>query len=49
MVKCAEIADYFEAAGMDVTVMAEAKNLDVMAWLQDASTEELKQAYESNK
>jgi len=49
MVKCAEIADYFEAAGMDVTVMAEAKNMDVMAWLQDASTEELKQAYESNK
>jgi hypothetical protein len=49
MVKCAEIADYFEAAGMDVTVMAEAKNMDVMQWLQDASTEELKQAYESNK
>ena len=49
MVKCAEIADYFEAAGMDVTVMAEAKNMDVMQWLQDAGTDELKQAYESNK
>lgn len=49
MVKCAEIADYFEAGGLDVTVMAEAKNMDVMQWLQDAGTDELKQSYESNK
>lgn len=44
MAKCAEIADYFEDKKVDLEVIAEAANKDVMAYLTDATKEELEAA-----